>query len=157
MSWEWDNGVPRIPQRCGKSPDRCPTQWQEGSLVELRGPSLPQAVQVFRNPNSGALCKQSGTPGALVLQLRSLRWQSIQGRCLEGKVIGRPRICLLISKHHPNGPWRLGRWGGDLVKFTPFWPDQSWFWETMHLAIDPPRWFRPSQWLLWNATTRNVM
>ena len=51
----------------------------------------------------------------------------------------------------------LLKWGGDLIMITPFWPDQSWFQEIICLAIEPPRRFRPSQWLLWNARTQEMI
>ena len=52
---------------------------------------------------------------------------------------------------------RLVRWGGDQITITPFWQDQSWFPEVMYLAMEPPRRLRPSQWLLWNATTNEAI
>ena len=51
---------------------------------------------------------------------------------------------------------RVVKWG-DLIMITPFWPDQKWFPEVICLAIEPQRWFRPSQWLLWNANTRDAI
>ena len=48
---------------------------------------------------------------------------------------------------------RLVRWGGGFIKITLFWPDQSLFPEIMHLVMEPPRKFTPSQWLLWNVKT----
>ena len=78
VSCEWGNRVPRIPQRCGKSPGRCPIKGQESSGVKLRRPSLPQVIQALGH-NSGSLCKQSGIQGAPILQPGSLRQESISG------------------------------------------------------------------------------
>ena len=52
---------------------------------------------------------------------------------------------------------RLVRWEGDIIMIKLFWPDQSCFPEIIDLAIEAPRRFRPSQWLLWNATTQKAI
>ena len=59
--------------------------------------------------------------------------------------------------HHSTILGRLVRWWGDLIMITPFWPDQSWFPEIMHLGTEVPRHFWPSCWLLWNATIREAI
>ena len=51
---------------------------------------------------------------------------------------------------------RLVKWGGDLMIITSFCPDESWFPEIIHLVTKPPRHFWPSQWLIWNARTREA-
>ena len=124
----------------GFSLGRCPIQDQESSGVELMGTSLPQVIQVLGNPSTGSLCKHLGTQGAIILQLGSLRQESIWGRCLEREVAAGPQVCLSPS-----------------IMMTPFRPDQSCFLEIMHLAIEPPRRFRPSQWFLWNATSKEAI
>ena len=104
VSWEWDNGVPTVPQRCGKSPDRCPIQWQEGLGMEPRGPSMPQGTQALGNASSGPLCKQLGSQVTPIFQPGSLRQGSIWGWCFEGEVARGPQVCLPTSKHRPIGP-----------------------------------------------------
>ena len=66
------------------------------------------------------------------------------------------KICCSIHEHHCLFLRRLLKWGWHLAKITPYWPDQSWFLEMMQLAAEPPRQFLPSEWLMWNITTRDV-
>ena len=105
VSWEWDNGVPWIPQRCSKSLSRCPIQGQEGSGVESRGPSMLQVIQVLGNPSSGPHCKQSDSQDTLIFQPGSLR-QGASGAMLwrrGGQRASDMPICLPTSKQHPDG------------------------------------------------------
>ena len=138
--------MPRIPQRCGKFLTRCPIQGQESSVVEPRGPSMPQVIQALGNPSIRPLHKQSVSQGTPIFQHGSLkgasRGNALKERWLEGLryAFSAPNIIQMALGRGPDHDHTL------LARSKKF-P------EFMHLPVEPPRRFRPSQWLLWNATT----
>ena len=111
MSWEWGNGMPREPQRCGKPPGRCPIHGQESSGVEIGRPSQLQVIQMVRYSSFKYVCKRTGTQGAPIAEPGSLRQDSIWGRCLDGKVARRTQVCLPISNHHSTSPEQASKMG----------------------------------------------
>ena len=124
--------------------------------MELRRPSQLQVIQMVGYSSSRSVCKQIGTQEASIFQPGSFRQGSIWGRCLKERLpkglvnaFPAPNFIQLVLS-------RLIRWGGDLIMITPFWTDQSWFLEIMHLVTEPPWNYLPSQCLLHNATTREA-
>ena len=60
-----------------------------------------------------------------------------------------PIISLVLANYEKQG--------GELVMITPYWPDQPWFAELIQLSMEPPRRFKPVDYLLQNATTGELI
>ena len=129
-----------------------PVQRQGSSGVEPMDPCLSQTSQMVGNSSSSLGCKQKGIQSAPLLQSRSLRQESLRKRCPEGGMARRPMVGSSSLKYNTASPGKAGKMG-ELIMVTPFWPDQSLFPEIVMLETEPPSRFKPSEWLLWNATT----
>ena len=144
-------------KRYGKPPGRCPIQVQESSGVELGRMSKPWVIQMVGTPVVDLFASRQAHRVSPYFSLEI----SDRRRCWEAALKERWPKGIRYAFPPPNiieiVLGRLIRFGGDLIMITPFWPDQTWFPEIMHLVTEPPRHFPPSLWLIWNATTKGAI
>ena len=156
MSQEWGDSMPRIPQRCGKPPGRCPIWGQESFEVELRTPIHPQVIQMVEYSSSRSVSKQLSTQGALKFHPGSLDRRASWGDALKEKwpkglryAFPPPNITQLVGQTSRMG--RGSHHNHILLAKSELVPRD-------HASnTEPPRHFQPSQWFLWNVPTKEAI